>query len=108
MKLYWYAKWALPKDAERHARDGSMVVPNERMEQNMRGVYDRGKEDSRPEVERAGIVIFGRAVRDEMSKWVGTEQREGFKDSVPMWALEDLLAQWNIPAAEAAASKEKR
>lgn len=98
MKLYWYGKWALPKDAERHARDGAMVVPNERMEENMRGVYDRGKEDSRHEVERDGIVIFAQAVREEMQQWVGTEKREGFKDSVPMWALEQLLEKWNIPA----------
>lgn len=99
MKLYWYAKWGRPEDAERDAKAGALVTSNDRMEHNMEAIYNRGKTDGHPNAERDGIIMFGQVMRDEMEKWTVTDEqkRDGHTAAVPMWALEKLLNDWNIP-----------
>lgn len=101
LRLYWQPKWMTAEEHRRSAADpmtnAGFILANSRMEKILNEAYEKGGEDSALKHQRVGTERFGQEIRKEMAQWVGTETREGFKDSVPMWALEQLLEKWNVP-----------
>ena len=92
LKLYWRAVWGTKKNID--ASQG-LVMSNDRMEKLLSEAHAAGAKADRRAAERAGIEIFGQALREKIAEW--PEQDAADAHTVPVWSLEALLKEWNIP-----------
>lgn len=96
-KLYWKAIIGEPSVINSHPHAGHGYFSNEALEKMLNDMFEKGVAAGQLEHERNGIIKFGQEVRKRMKYWRDMEPVEGRVPSVPIWDMDNLLEQYNIP-----------